>query len=178
MTPKPALQPAPECVDEAIFVTLPDKTTVVVEPGTDMWLIAWAWREEKAARELVEADMRGKRTLIRKLQDDQDAKRKTYANRDVIGRVFDRWRNATGHKNAKLGPKRFDAARARLEEGYPEDALLMAVEGLAANAYEGNDDFDVCMRDERQLERYANKCPRAIRDQLRTQPDEQMEMPA
>jgi hypothetical protein len=158
-----------EPVAEPILVMLPEGH-VLVQPEDDAWPIAWAWREEKSSRELVEADLRSKRALIRRLQDDQDAKRKSFAKRDVIERWFALWQQLRKHPRSKLGPDRFDAARGRLEEGYTEQDGAMALHGQNAKpaVKDGQvfDDFEIVFRSERNLERYANLCPRETREAL------------
>lgn len=167
-----AAAPAPD--DEPIVVSplAPTSATLVAHPGDELaYAIAWAWREEHEAREQAEADIRSKRALIKRLQDDQDAKRKTYTKRDVIERWFRTWQQLRNHPRSKLTPERFDAARARLEEGYTEIQGAMAIHGQHARpaAKDGvvYDDFEIVFRSGGNLERYANHCPREARAELR-----------
>jgi hypothetical protein len=83
--------------------------------------------------------------------------------------VFDHWRRATGHKNSKLGQKRIDACLARLKEGYSVQQLCLACDGIAFDPekkrrrngrWEVYDDLDLALRDEKHLEKYANRSPR------------------
>ncbi len=169
------LQAVPQPPDEPVVVTIPDGRNIVVRPEQEeSWLVACAWQDEKHARELAERDLRSKRALIQRLRDDQDAKRKAYGKRDVIERLFERWQQASNHTRSLLGPERFDPCRARLEQGYTEEQLTMAVMGVALNPHiadngERHDEFEIAVRSGKQVEHYAKRCPVEVRRQIRAE---------
>ena len=180
MTPKPRIAPAPEPVAEPILVDLPTGA-VVVGPDDSAWPIAWAWREKDAALQAAEKDLRVKRAQITRLQDDQDAKRRSYHRRETIERLFGIWQQLRRHPRSKLTPERFDAARARLEDDYTELDMTMALYGQAAHPVQKGgvvyDDFELVFRSGKQVERYANLCPPEQRRHLRAAPGEQQALP-
>lgn len=147
-------------------------------------------QDEQALRERIlelegnvadlERDARSMRATITHYMNVAEDKRKKYPKRAIIERVFDYWRTESGHSKAKLGPKRFDAMRTRIEEGYSEAEMMMAVAGLVARAFVDKgvkyDDLDVAMRSEEQLEKYANKAPRDVRHSIKTRLDTQLSL--
>ena len=79
-------------------------------------------------------------------------------------RVFDAWREATGHGSAKLNDLRRRKIKARLKEGYDAEDLVDAVRGIARSEFhmgendrrQKYDDLTVALRDGAQLEKFAN----------------------
>lgn len=83
------------------------------------------------------------RRLLRRiaaLERDEDEKRKRDPQRKKILRVIEHWKTATNHPKAKTDAvDRFDMVKARLKEGFTEEELLLAVDGIAAMPYVGNE---------------------------------------
>lgn len=153
-----------------------DEVEGVVQHGDLRWGLVWRLREKEEELKAAERDLRSKRALITKLQrkriDEDESARQRNAHRDFIIALSDRWREGTGHKRSKLTPERFDMAADRLEEGYSEEDLRMATEGLIADAWTDekgvlHDDWKVAMKNGEAVERYANKCPREKREEIR-----------
>jgi len=59
----------------------------------------------------------------------------------AMAAVFDHWREAMGHPQAKLDPKREKAIKAALKLGYPAEQLKRAIDGYRASPWHrgGND---------------------------------------
>lgn len=149
--------------------------TFVTGPDDPAWPIAWYARERDQALQHAERDLRSKRaqiTVLQKKREDEDEKaRLANPDREVIFRIFDRWRTASGHTRCKLTPERFDLAVARLAEEYDEATLTMAVVGVGSNPYvidgERQDDYKTAMLSGERVERYANRCPAEVRREIR-----------
>ena len=167
-----------EPIEEPIVLVVRDET-LVIPVADERWPVALQLRETEHALKCAEQDLRGKRALITKLRkhnsDEDERARKARPDRELVERVFERWRVRTGHLRAKCGPERFDMITARLDEEYEGLDLLMAAEGLAADppVFSGRreDDLKVCMKSGSQVERYANKCPAEVRKTLREEWD-------
>jgi len=172
VTPEPVAQPPLE----PIVVTFPawegkPERTIVVGPEDELaWQIAYAWRETEVALKNAEKELRIKRAQITKLQRDHDEKRRTYSGRRHIEYAFEKWQELSRHARSILTADRFDPARARLDEGYTPEQLAWAAAGIATNPHvvEGakHDEFELAVRSGRNLERYANRCAPAYRQQI------------
>ena len=84
----------------------------------------------------------------------------TQPDADVIGRIFERWRTVTGHALAKRIPSRVRVVRARLREGYTEQDLADAIDGVALDPWpdrrkNNNDDLKYVLRDGTTVEKFA-----------------------
>jgi hypothetical protein len=173
MAPPPQLRAAPDPVAEPIVLVIEGQTHVV-GPNDPAWPIAYYAREREVELAHAERDLRSKRRLITELRKDkareEEEARRLHEYRPVVERVFDRWRVETGRERCKLTPERFDMAIARLAEGYDEGAITMAVVGIARHPYvidgEARNNFETAVKEGSQVERYANRCPREMREQL------------
>lgn len=77
----------------------------------------------------------------------------------VEGVVFELWRVATGHPQAKLTAQRLRAVRGRLREGYVEGDLTDAVRGVALDPWPervNHNDLAVILRDGAHLEKFRD----------------------
>jgi uncharacterized phage protein (TIGR02220 family) len=91
-------------------------------------------RVESAERDLdaAEKDLRQKRAQINALKKDRDSERKTYGKREQVMDCFNHWVERTGKTKSKLSADRFDAIKARLNEGYTVEQIKLAIDGAAA----------------------------------------------
>jgi hypothetical protein len=96
----------------------------------------------------------------------------------IARRVFSAWRLATGHTDAKFDDKRSARIRARLNEGFTEEDLVLALEGWKRDPWcQGRDPnnskvydrVETIFRDAGQVEKfisYAKQAPPANQDAL------------
>jgi hypothetical protein len=161
------VEAAPPPVDEPIVCVVQGQT-VVIQPDTEAWPVAYEWRELKVAAELLEQDLRTKRAQIKRLQADADLDRRTCAERPAIDKLFALWQEQCKHPRSKLTAERFDAARVLLQKGYTAEDLTLAIEGAAYDPFtkvrkngslEAFNDFELIMRDGTHVERFANRAP-------------------
>jgi uncharacterized phage protein (TIGR02220 family) len=96
-------------------------------------------RAESAENALDEAekDLRQKRAQINALKKDRDTERKTYGKREQVMDCFNHWVERTGKTKSKLSADRFDAIKARLNEGYTVEQIKLAIDGAAAYPVRG-----------------------------------------
>ena len=161
---------------EPIVLTIAGQN-VVTWPQEPAYLIAAHAREVEQQRDHLERELRGKRSLVAKLREDQakreEQKRLSNPEREFIFEVFDTYRTESGRKACKLTPERFDMTAARLAEEYERVHILMAAVGIAVNPYtiegEKRNDFETAMKDGASVERYANRCPPERRAQIKLQ---------
>ena len=81
-----------------------------------------------------------------------------------VRHVFDYWRNATEHHQAKLGDKRRKAIASRLKEGYSTDELKRAIDGCLVSPWHqgqnGNkrkyDDIELICRDASKVDQFIS----------------------
>lgn len=119
----------------------------------------------------LEALMKELATVIRQrdaLKRDRDQDRQTHPKRAQILECFELWVERTGKTRSKLSADRFDAVKARLNEGYTVEQIKLAIDGAAAFPYvvngqraarghgERHDDLELVCRGGRRLERLAN----------------------
>lgn len=174
------LRAAPEPAPEPILLQIRGANgleNVVVEPDDPAWLIAFHAREVESHLKQAEGDLRGKRALIEALRkerkDEAEEERKARPDKGFIAVCFERWCKASHHLRCKLTPQRFDMTAARLDEEYEPTVLVMAAVGVGANPYvidgERKDDYKTAMQSGEQVERYANRCPREFRQDIRAE---------
>lgn len=72
----------------------------------------------------------GRMTRLEKALEEADPSQHPEYNE--IRSVVDRWRRATGHKNAKLSKDRLDLVKARRKDEYSFEHLELAVDGIGA----------------------------------------------
>lgn len=83
---------------------------------------------------------------------------------DPVTRVFDAWREATGHDRAKLSPDRRKRIRRWLDAGYTPDDLADACRGVTLSGFHQGDndrhtvydDLSVVLKDSRNIERFMD----------------------
>ena len=128
----------------------------------------------------AERELRKARRKIKTLEEDKERDRQLYALRSTVELIFDEWRVVRRHPNSKLGGKRFDAVRDRVEEGYERAHFAMAVHGANAQHFvkdigggksEHYDDIELICRTETNLERFANRAPAGVTPMTREQID-------
>lgn len=78
--------------------------------------------------------------------------------------IFNYWRNATGHKQAKLTQDRARKIRARLREGYSVKFILTAIDGAAFAPHRNErgvpyDDLELICRNGSKLEQFHDRAP-------------------
>lgn len=89
--------------------------------------------------ENLQGEVRRLLRRIDRLERDEDEKRRKDPYRGKILRVIEHWKTATGHPKARDTADRFDVVKARFNEGYTEEQLLLAVDGIAALPYVGKE---------------------------------------
>lgn len=97
-------------------------------------------------------------------------------------RLFEHWRKTCNHPSARPDPTRIAKAMARLRDGFSEQELRWAIEGMAGSEFHagGNeagkryDDMELCFRNMRNVERFMEAArgrqaatPRGARDEER-----------
>lgn len=81
---------------------------------------------------------------------------------DVANRLFDYWKRTCNHPNAKADPTRLAKAMARLRDGFSEQELRWAIDGMAGSEFHSGsndggkryDDLELCFRNIRNVERF------------------------
>jgi hypothetical protein len=102
---------------------------------------------------------------IRVLEADKERERRLYAHRELIRHLFEFWRDCTGHPKSKLDGDRFDAIKARVEDGYSEEQCRLAILGAAVDPYvdpkkKRHDGIGLVFRNGEKLEDFANRAYR------------------
>ena len=117
----------------------------------------------------AERELRAWRSRWAKLTADRQADRDNYENKDLVRRLFDFWRERTGHERAKLTPDRFDAIRGALELGFSAREVAFAIAGIAFDPYvttnrngsiDRHDDLLIALKDAKHVEMYGRKRPK------------------
>lgn len=97
--------------------------------------------------------------------------------REVALRLFGYWRTQTNHPSARPDPTRIAKAQARLRDGFSEQELRWAIDGMAGSDFHGGandagkryDDMELCFRNVRNVERFIEaargKGGATVRDQ-------------
>jgi hypothetical protein len=91
-------------------------------------------------------------------------------------RVFHRWREVTGHVDAKFTPKRERAVEGRLAQGYTVEQLFEAISGCKASPFHQGknengtvfDDLELICRNGEKVEKFlaiARQAPQQTRDE-------------
>jgi hypothetical protein len=160
-----------EAADEPVVID-----QEVIMPDDVRWPMACQVQEMEINLRAVERDLRTKRRQITALQRDEERRRKAYERRPAIEALFSYWQSVARHPKSLLTADRFDAAMARLEDGYTEEQIRRALDGIAfepnrkplANGrWECYDDMEIALRSGKNLERYANRAPVPKRKLLR-----------
>lgn len=89
--------------------------------------------------ENLEAEIRRLLRRIDRIERDEDEKRRKDPHRGKILRIIEHWKVATGHPKSRDTADRFDAVKARFNEGYTEEQLMLAIDGIAALPYVGKE---------------------------------------
>jgi hypothetical protein len=88
-------------------------------------------------------------------------------HREAVLRIFDHWRRACDHPQARLTQDRATRIQARLREGYTEQDVLAAVDGCAGSPFHRGenesatryDDLTLICRNGSTLERFRDMAP-------------------
>ena len=120
----------------------------------------------------LERDMRRARARERLLLGQLEEDRQGYDRRGEVESVFDEWRQACGHRNARLTNDRFDAIRRLLEvtkpAAYPREAFTAAIAGAAYDPWTKRrrngseqrfDDAALIFRDGKTFESFIKRAP-------------------
>lgn len=89
--------------------------------------------------ENLQGEIRRLLRRIDRLERDEDERRRKDPFRGKILRIIAHWKVATGHPKARDTADRFDVVKARFNEGYTEEQLMLAVDGIAALPYVGRE---------------------------------------
>lgn len=138
--------------------------------------------DDAAARERMRAILDGREQLA--LAPELAPNAKSDEERAAAHRLFDYWRERCGHLKAKPDPTRIAKAIARLRDGFSEEELRWAIDGMSGSIFHsgGNDDgkryddMELCFRNIRHVERFIERArgqgggvaaPRQERDEQR-----------
>lgn len=117
--------------------------------------------------ENAEADVRALRRQLAAARADRSSELSSHPNLGLAERLFEFWKEETGHERAQLGPKRLRAILARLEK-YDARDIAKAIRGAAKAAYVDergvrHDDIELICRDEVKLEKFIERYENARR---------------
>lgn len=116
----------------------------------------------------AEREIRAWRMRCAKLERDKAGERDSYEHKELVQRLFDYWRDQSGKKRARLTGERFDAIRAKLDEGFTARELAEAIKGCCFDPFvtsnrngssERHDDLLTALKDASAVERYRRKRP-------------------
>lgn len=81
----------------------------------------------EATKDALTKQLRMNKALRKSMEKD----RRASASRKTIEKLFEIWKEETGHRTCILNDKRHDAMEARLNEGYTEEHIRLAIIGAA-----------------------------------------------
>ncbi len=102
--------------------------------------------------------------------------------REVAMRLYNYWRKQCNHPSARPDPTRIAKAMARLRDGFTEQELRWAIDGMAGSEHHSGandagkryDDMELCFRNMRNVERFLDMArgrgqatPKDTRDEQR-----------
>lgn len=115
-----------------------DQLRVIDEAG-EIVEVRGCSRCEDVSMDDVENLQAENRRLLRRmsaLEAKIEEKRRKDPQRDLILRLIDHWKSATGHHRSNAeAADRFDIVKLRLKEGYTEEELRLAIDGIGAYRY-------------------------------------------
>ena len=102
---------------------------------------------------------------IKVLEADKERERRLYAHRQLVSGLFDFWKDCTGHAKSRLDGDRFDAIKARIEDGYTDEQCRLAIIGAAVDPFvdpkkKRHDGVGLVFRNGEKLEDFANRAYR------------------